>query len=58
MFIMFLLIVLGPINSTSRLRLNPKPENDEEPYTVSKVLLNFEMERLGIGNCKFLPKYS
>lgn len=55
---MFLLIVLGPINSTSRLRLNPKPENDEEPYTVSKVLLNFEMERLGIGNCKFLPKYS
>lgn len=32
--------------------MNPKPENDTEPFSVSKILLNFEMEKLAIGISK------
>lgn len=46
------LLVLGPINSSARLRMNPKPENDTEPFSISKILLNFEMEKLAISISK------
>lgn len=44
--------MLGPINSSARLRLNPKPENDEDPFSMAKMLLNLEMEKLAIGISK------
>lgn len=44
--------LLGPINSSARLRMNPKPENDKDPFSISKILLNFEMEKLAISISK------
>jgi len=46
--------VLGPINSSAQLRLNPKPENDGSDYTIPKVRLSLEMEKLSVGKCYFL----
>lgn len=46
------LYILGPIWSSARLRLNPKPENDMPQFSTPKVLLNLEMEKLTIGISK------
>jgi len=46
--------VLGPISSSAQLRLNPKPENDGSDYTIPKVRLSLEMEKLSVGKCYFL----
>lgn len=42
-------LVLGPINSAARLRMNPKPENDDPQFSIPKILLNLEMEKLAVG---------
>lgn len=44
--------LLGPINVKSKLRLNPKPESDGSNYTIPKVWLDLEMQRLRIGLTK------
>ncbi|CAL1678436.1 unnamed protein product [Lasius platythorax] len=44
--------LLGPINVKSKLRLNPKPESDDSNYTISKVWLDLEMQKLRIGLTK------
>ncbi|KAF2903862.1 hypothetical protein ILUMI_02321 [Ignelater luminosus] len=44
--------LLGPINSSARLRLNPKPEADTPAFSIPKVHLNLEMEKLFIGISK------
>lgn len=41
--------VLGPINSTARLQLNSKPESDGSNFTIPKVHLNFELQKLQIS---------
>jgi hypothetical protein len=46
--------VLGPISSSAQLRLNPKPEYDGSNYTIPKVRLNLEMEKLSIGKFCYL----
>jgi hypothetical protein len=46
--------VLGPINSSAQLQLNPKPENDDPNYTIPKIRLSLEMEKLSVGKCYFL----
>ncbi|KAG7307792.1 hypothetical protein JYU34_006387 [Plutella xylostella] len=38
--------VLGPINATAKLKLNPKPENDTPKFSIPKVILSLHMERL------------
>lgn len=43
-------LVLGPINSSARLRLNPKPEMDDPEFSIPKIHLNLDMEKLAIGN--------
>lgn len=45
-------LVLGPINSSARLRLNQKPENDTPQYSFPKVHLNLDMEKLYVGVSK------
>lgn len=40
---------MGPINSSARLRLNPKPEMDEPEFSIPKIHLNLDMEKLAIG---------
>ncbi|XP_072763012.1 intermembrane lipid transfer protein Vps13 isoform X2 [Anoplolepis gracilipes] len=44
--------LLGPINVKSKLRLNPKPESDDSNYTIPKVWLDMEMQKLRIGLTK------
>ncbi|XP_026827312.1 vacuolar protein sorting-associated protein 13 isoform X2 [Ooceraea biroi] len=44
--------MLGPINIKSKLRLNPKPESDGSNYTIPKVWLDLEMQKLRIGLTK------
>jgi vacuolar protein sorting-associated protein 13A/C len=46
--------VLGPINSTAQLRLNPKPEYDGSDYKIPKVRLSLEMEKLSVGKFHYL----
>ncbi|KAF5306759.1 hypothetical protein FQA39_LY01517 [Lamprigera yunnana] len=41
--------VLGPIYSSARLRLNPKPDCDTPKFSIPKIHLNLEMEKLFIG---------
>lgn len=43
---------MGPINSSARLRLNLKPENDAPAYSVPKIHLNLDLEKLSIGISK------
>lgn len=43
---------MGPINSSARIRLNQKPENDSPAYSFPKVHVNLDMERLYIGVSK------
>lgn len=44
--------VLGPINASARLRMNQKPELDTPSFTIPKIHLNFDMEKLFIGISK------
>lgn len=41
--------VLGPINATSKLRINSKPETDGSGFTVPKILFNLELQKLLIN---------
>ncbi|XP_011874480.1 PREDICTED: vacuolar protein sorting-associated protein 13C isoform X2 [Vollenhovia emeryi] len=44
--------LLGPINVKAKLKLNPKPESDGSNYTIPKVWLDLEMQKLRIGLTK------
>ncbi|KAG7211251.1 hypothetical protein KM043_010561 [Ampulex compressa] len=44
--------LLGPINVNAKLKLNPKPEMDGSNYTIPKVWLDLEMQKLRIGLTK------
>lgn len=46
------LLVLGPINASTRLRINQKPENDTPAYSVPNIHLNLDIEKLYIGISK------
>nr|CAD7433011.1 unnamed protein product [Timema monikensis] len=46
------LYMVGPINSTAKLKLNPKPENDGSNFKIPKVQLNLDLETLAIGMSK------
>ncbi|XP_031336343.1 vacuolar protein sorting-associated protein 13 isoform X2 [Photinus pyralis] len=41
--------ILGPVYASARLRLNPKPDCDTPQFTIPKVHLNLEMEKLHLG---------
>lgn len=40
--------LLGPINSSAKLQINPKPEQDGSNYTIPKLQLSLELEKLAI----------
>lgn len=44
--------LLGPIAVKAKLKLNPKPEVDGSSYTIPKVWLDLEMQKLRIGLTK------
>ncbi|KAJ8665252.1 hypothetical protein QAD02_006914 [Eretmocerus hayati] len=44
--------LLGPINVKAKLKLNPKPESDGSDYTIPKIFLDLEMQKLRIGLTK------
>ncbi|XP_031777535.1 vacuolar protein sorting-associated protein 13 isoform X3 [Nasonia vitripennis] len=44
--------LLGPINVKAKLKLNPKPETDGSNYTIPKVFLDLEMQKLRVGLSK------
>ncbi|XP_076380466.1 vacuolar protein sorting 13C isoform X3 [Megalopta genalis] len=44
--------LLGPINVNAKLKLNPKPETDGSNYTIPKVWVDLEMQKLRIGLTK------
>ncbi|XP_020707369.2 intermembrane lipid transfer protein Vps13 isoform X2 [Athalia rosae] len=44
--------LLGPINANVKLKLNPKPETDGSNYTIPKVWMDAEMQKLKIGLSK------
>lgn len=46
------MLVLGPINVKAKLKLNPKPETDGSNYTIPKVFLDLEMQKLRVGLSK------
>ena len=43
------IIVIGPISSIAKLKLNMTPEYDNPPFEIPKVDLYFEMEKLHVG---------
>lgn len=45
----FLWLVLGPITSVAKLKLNMNPELDSPPFEIPKVDLYLEMEKLAVG---------
>ncbi|XP_044259687.1 vacuolar protein sorting-associated protein 13 isoform X2 [Tribolium madens] len=44
--------VLGPINASARLRINQRPELDKPAFSIPKIHLNLDMERLFVGITK------
>ncbi|XP_014254768.1 vacuolar protein sorting-associated protein 13 isoform X2 [Cimex lectularius] len=40
--------MLGPLNASSKLRINPKPENDKSDFTVSKIYLTSDLPDLSV----------
>lgn len=52
MILIFYILVLGPINVKAKLKLNPKPETDGSNYTIPKVWLDLEMQKLRVGLTK------
>lgn len=42
-------VVLGPINSVAKLTLNQKPELDTPSFSIPKVQVFLEMEKLAVG---------
>lgn len=44
-------LVLGPINASSKLRMNMKPEFDGTDFRVPKILLKMELHKLSV--CKY-----
>lgn len=44
--------ILGPINSSAKLRINPKPEQDGSNFSIPKILLDFALEKLSVGVSK------
>ncbi|CAH0729406.1 unnamed protein product, partial [Brenthis ino] len=44
--------VLGPINATAKLKLNPKPEGDTPKFSIPKVILSLHMEQLSVSLTK------
>lgn len=49
--------VVGPISLLTKLQLNPKPEEDEFPYTIPKIRLGIKMEKLRLGISREQYKY-
>lgn len=48
------LAVIGPICSSAKLQLNPKPEQPDESgeiFTIPFVSLDFVMDELAVGKC-------
>ncbi|KAL7646074.1 UNVERIFIED_CONTAM: hypothetical protein RMT77_002975 [Armadillidium vulgare] len=41
--------VLGPLDLVIQLKLNPHPEFDSPPFSVSKIMLNIILEKLSVG---------
>lgn len=48
----FFFLVLGPINSLAKLKLNINPELDVPAFQIPKVDLFLEMEKLAVGITK------
>ncbi|KAJ8973736.1 hypothetical protein NQ317_012875 [Molorchus minor] len=44
--------ILGPINSSARLRMNQRPEIDTPAFSIPKIHFNLDMEKLFIGVSK------
>ncbi|KAJ1520910.1 hypothetical protein ONE63_003990 [Megalurothrips usitatus] len=44
--------MLGPINSSAKLQINQKPEQDGSNYTIPKLQLSLELEKLAISISK------
>ncbi|KRT85331.1 hypothetical protein AMK59_1583, partial [Oryctes borbonicus] len=44
--------ILGPISSSARVKLNPKPEYDVPEFSVPKAIANLEIQKLSIGLTK------
>lgn len=42
-------LVLGPITSVAKLKMNMNPELDSPPFEIPKVDLFLEMEKLAVG---------
>uniref|UniRef100_A0A224XG50 Putative vacuolar protein n=1 Tax=Panstrongylus lignarius TaxID=156445 RepID=A0A224XG50_9HEMI len=40
--------ILGPINASSKLRMNMKPEFDRTNFSVPKILLKMELQKLSV----------
>lgn len=49
--------VFGPISLLTKLQLNPKPEEDDVPYTIPKIKLGIKMEKLRLGISREQYKY-
>ncbi|XP_021940255.1 vacuolar protein sorting-associated protein 13 isoform X3 [Zootermopsis nevadensis] len=45
--------MLGPINSSAQLQLNPKPEYDGSNFKIPKARLALEMEKLSVAISRF-----
>ncbi|RZC35600.1 vacuolar protein sorting-associated protein 13A-like, partial [Asbolus verrucosus] len=43
---------LGPISASARLRINQKPELDQPAYSIPKIHLNLDLEKLFVGITK------
>lgn len=44
--------ILGPINASAKLKLNPKPEQDSPKFIVPKCELTLDMDELAVGITK------
>lgn len=44
--------ILGPINASAKLKLNPKPEQDSPKFVVPKCELTLDMDELAVGITK------
>ena len=50
--------VVRPINLITRLRMNPRPEQDGTGWKTPKILLDLQIEELGVNMSKFQVCYS
>ena len=46
--------MVGPISLSSKLQLNPRPELDDDIFSIPKTILSIDIETVSIGRYNYI----